>query len=500
MATRRIPVDLAAIQREKARRHLRDFVRLFWPVIEPGNPLIWGWPLDAICDHLEAVSDGRIRNLLINCPPRFLKSTIVSVMWPAWEWLRDPRIRFLTASYDKTLAVRDAVKSRRILLSPLYLQLNRQADGDQGFMLSGDQNVKSRYENNRTGHRICTSPGSAATGEGGDRILVDDPHPVKEAESDEQRKAVIDWWDQTMSTRRNDPKTAARVVIMQRLHEGDLAGDCIEKGTYDHLCLPLLYESDHPHPSRTALGFVDPRTEDGELLLPERIGPEEAEELKKDLKIYSFVGQMQQRPAPSEGGIFQREWFDHFEIEPPLDRMDRVITSWDATFKGKRRGHAGEVEEVKNRSYVVGQVWAFAGAHSWLLDEARGQWDVSETIEAMKRIRKRWPMASAHLVEDKANGPAIETLLRDTIPGIVLVSPRGSKIQRALAIQTYCKSGNVHIPPPSHAPWVGAWIHEITTFPFARNDDRVDAMTQALIFEHVDEYARHMRALTQMVG
>lgn len=490
-----------AVKMEMARRHLRHFVKLFWAVIEPGTELIWGWPLDVVCDHLEAVTKGLIRDLVINIPPRHLKSTIVSVMWPAWEWLHDPAIRYLTASYDKNLATRDAVRSRRILNSPLYLALNKDQFGKQRFMLAGDQNVKSRYENDSTGHRICTSPSSSATGEGGNRIVVDDGHNVKEAQSDTQRGQVIEWWEQTMSTRRNDPKKDARIVIMQRLHEADLAGHCIEKG-YEHVCLPLMFEAEHPHKSNTTLGFVDHRTKEGQLLMPERIGLPEVAQMMLDLGTYGFTGQMQQRPAPSEGGILKKGWFERFRAEPSLHDMDRVITSWDASFKGSdgSSSRRAELEAVKNLSFVVGQVWGIRGANSWLLAQVRGQWNIKKTMDEMLELRKLWPMATAHLVENKANGPAIETLLKDTIPGLLLVEPRGSKIQRAYAVAPYCEAGNVHIPLPGYAPWVGEFLHEIVTFPFARHDDQVDAMTQALIHEHVDEGARALRALEGMVG
>ncbi len=501
-ADEQLDFSVDMIDLELARRHLADFVQQMWPVVEPGKALIWGWPLDAMCEHLEAVTRGDIRNLIINVPPRFLKSTIVSVMWPAWEWLHDPQLRYLTSSYDKQLAVRDAVRTRRLINHPKYEILNMGEDGKQRFIFSGDQNVKSSYENNQTGTRICTSPTSSGTGHGGDRIMVDDPHNVRESEAEIQRNAVHEWWDKTMSTRRNDPKTAARVIIMQRLHEDDLTGHCLEQGGYDHLCLPLLYEADHPHKSSTSLQFVDPRHAEGQLLMPKRLGPEQAQDSKIELGTYGFVGQMQQRPAPSEGGIFQVAWFNEYEIEPPVDSFDRMWTTWDLSFKGRegRGGMRGEIEAVKNRSFVVGETWGSIGAASYILDEERGQWNILETIAAMVRARKKWPSATAHLVEDKANGPAIETLLKDKIPGLLLLNPRGSKIQRAHAVSPYCEAGNVHVPSPRYAPWIADWLHEICTFPFGRYNDRVDAMTQGLIWAHVDTVQRSLRALDQMVG
>lgn len=487
--------------RELARRCLSDFVRLLWPVVEPGRRLVWGWPLDAICDHLEAVTAGDIRNLIINVPPRFLKSTIVSVMWPAWEWLEDPSIRYLTSSYDKALATRDAVKTRRLIGSPEYMQLNRDPmTGELGFHMAGDQNVKSFYENDQAGTRICTSPVSAGTGHGGDRVTVDDPHNVKESESEEQRVKVHDWWDKTMTSRRNDPKMSARVIVMQRLHSDDLTGHCLAQGGYDHLCLPLLYEDRHPHKSKTVLHFEDPRSTEGELLMPDRIGVAEAEELRVVLGTAGFVGQFQQRPAQEGGVIFKAAWFCYYPL-PPAE-FQRMWTSWDATFKGKggRRSLQAEAAEVRNRSFVVGLAFGAVGSKTYLLDEERGQWDILETIRAMLRMIEAWPGATAHLVEDKANGPGIETILKDEVPGLLLVAPRGSKVQRAQACQPFVEAGNLWMPDERQAPWIADFKLEICDFPFAAHDDRVDALTQGLLWAHVTGVQRAMSALSRMVG
>ena len=231
------PSLVAEIESEMARRSLREFVRQAWHVVEPATPYIPGWHLDAICDHLEAVSRREIRNLLINMPPRHMKSLAVSVFWPCWEWATWPERKWLFSSYAASLSIRDSLKCRRLIESPWY-----QANWGDRFQLTGDQNAKQRFENNKSGYRLATSVGGTATGEGGDRIVVDDPHNVNEAESDLVRRGVIDWWDQVMSTRLNDPKTGAKVIVMQRVHEADLAGHVLAQGGYEHLCLPAEYE------------------------------------------------------------------------------------------------------------------------------------------------------------------------------------------------------------------------------------------------------------------
>src|ERR1700674_2852202 len=267
------------IDRELAERHLCDFVRLAWPVVERSTPCMDGWHIDAITDHLEAITRGDIRNLLINVPPRHMKSLLVSVLWPCWEWLRCPQRRWLFSSYAASLSIRDSVKCRRLIESPWY-QMNW---GDR-FSLTGDQNAKARFENDRTGYRLATSVGGAATGEGGDRIVCDDPHNVQEAESDAIRKSTLDWFDVVMSTRVNDPRSTAKVVVMQRCHQRDLSGHLLAQGGWEHLRLPAEFEEPK---CATSISWIDPRTQPGELLWPERFGPIEIADLKLNLGSYA---------------------------------------------------------------------------------------------------------------------------------------------------------------------------------------------------------------------
>jgi hypothetical protein len=285
------------IDQELARRRLREFVRQAWPIVEPSTPFVPGWHIDAIIEHLEAVSRGQIRNLLINVPPRHMKSLLVSVFWPAWEWIRWPERRWLYSSYAASLSIRDSVNCRRLIESPWY-----QRRWGRVFSLTSDQNTKGRFDNNRTGYRLTASVGGAVTGEGGDRIVCDDAHNVQEAESDSIRKSTVDWFDIVMSTRVNDPRTAAKVVVMQRCHQQDLSGHLLEQGGWEHLCLPAEYEGP---PCTTVIGWTDPRTEPGELLWPERFGRPEIDDLKRSLGSYAAAGQLQQRPSPAGGGVFK---------------------------------------------------------------------------------------------------------------------------------------------------------------------------------------------------
>jgi predicted phage terminase large subunit-like protein len=454
------PSLISEIDQELAMRQLREFVLQAWAVVEPSTAFVPGWHLDAICEHLEAVTRGQIHRLLISMPPRHMKSLAVSVFWPCWEWITHPERRWLFCSYAAGLAIRDSVKCRRIVDSPWY----RRLWGDR-LVLTGDQNEKSRFENDKAGYRIAIGVGGAATGEGGDRVVVDDPHNVREAESDTVRQGVLDWWDQVMSTRLNDPKTGAMVIVMQRVHENDLAGHVLQQGGYEQLKLPAEYEGDRV---MTSIGWSDPRTEPGELLWPQRFGREEVEGLKRSMGSYAAAGQLQQRPSPAEGGILKRHWWKFYREAPA--KFTEVIQSWDCSFK-----------DTSASDFVVGQVWGRVGADKYLLDQIRGRMDCPATVQAVKRLTGQWPRAHGKLVEDKANGPAVIAMLQHEIAGLIAVNPEGGKMARAAAVSPQIEAGNVYLPDPNVAPWVTGFIEECAAFPNGAYDDQVDAMSQALV-------------------
>src|SRR3984893_287308 len=420
------------IDRELAERNLRDFVRLAWHVVEPSTPFMDGWHIDAITDHLEAITRGEIRNLLINVPPRHMKSLLVSVFWPCWEWLRCPQRRWLFSSYAASLSIRDSVKCRRLIESPWY-----QANWGDRFSLTGDQNAKARFENDRTGYRLATSVGGAATGEGGDRIVCDDPHNVQEAESDAVRQGTLDWWDVVMSTRLNDPRTAVKVIVMQRCHERDLSGHVLEQGGWEHLCLPAEYDATV---FQSSIGWSDPREQAGELLWPERFGIPEIVDLKRCLGSYGSAGQLQQRPSPAEGGILKRHWWRYWEpvrsgaVGATLlpQRFDEVVISIDCSFK-----------DLKTSDFVSLQAWGRRGADKFLLDRVKERLDYVATEQAFERFCLKWPAARAKYVEEKANGAALISRMRSRIPGIVPVNPTDSKIARVYAETPQIEAGNV---------------------------------------------------------
>ncbi|SDP78307.1 phage uncharacterized protein (putative large terminase), C-terminal domain-containing protein [Desulforhopalus singaporensis] len=449
--------DLFFINKELAERSLSHFIRQAWKVIEPGTPYIHNWHIDAICEHLEAVTNGQLQDLVINIPPRHLKSIAVSVCWPAWVWITKPEKRWIFASYAQSLSTRDSLKCRRVIQSPWY-----QENWGDRFQLSGDQNAKIKFENDKTGHRISTSVGGSATGEGGDFVVVDDPHNVKEALSDTIREATVEWWDQVMSTRLNDPKTGSKVIIMQRVHQNDLSGHVLEQGGYEHLCIPAEYEKKRYH---TSIGFKDPRTEDKELLFPKRFDRPAIEKLKTVLGTYAAAGQLQQRPAPAEGGIFKLEWWQYYKTSP---KVSWILQSWDTGYK----------TGPKN-AYSCCETWGITNSGYYLLDLWREKVEYPDLKRAVKNLYNKW-RSRVVLVEDKASGQSlVQEIKRGTrIPIKAVTVTDGDKVVRASLVSPIVEAGNVFLP--EDAPWLADFIDEHTHFPNAAYADQVDTTSQAL--------------------
>lgn len=461
--------ELVELESELCLKSLAHFAEQAWHVVEPGRPFVKGWHIDAIADHLEAVLNGDIRSLLINVPPRHMKSLLVSVLFPAWGWARRPELRWLFASYAESLSIRDSVKCRRVIQSPWY-----QRRFGHVFQLTGDQNEKKKYENNQTGHRLATSVGGAGTGEGGDIIVADDPHKVMEAESEKVRENVLDWWDGEMSSRGNDPQKVAKIIVMQRIHERDLSGHVLAEKGYEHLCLPAEFEPERK--CFTSVGWEDPRKERGELLWPARFREPEIKQMKKELGSQRYAGQGQQRPAPAEGNIFKRAWWKYWTALP--DSIDFIALSMDLSF-----------DEGKTASYACFQVWGRSGADKYLMDQEREQCSFSKQLVIVRRMVDKWndpgrlgpKMINALWVEKKANGAALISTLQKEIPGILPVEPRGSKEARAEAVAPEVESGNVYIPHPDLVPWVPEFIEEHTVFNNGAFNDQVDTTSQALL-------------------
>ncbi len=453
------------------------YMREAWPIVEPSTPFIGGWHTDAMVEILEAVTAGEIRRAIINVPPGMTKTLTTCVMWPTWEWSRDPSTRWIFTTHEIGLATRESTKRRAIMSSDWYRARW------PGVVFSSDQNVKTEFQNTAKGEMYCCSFGSSPMGHHG-RIVIDDPQNPKKAASDIEREGVIEYWRGQLSSRFMPPDTAPAVLIMQRLHERDLTGYLLAEETgWTHLCLPM------EAPTRSTFLFRSGRKverEAGELLCPQRFTADAVAELKLKMGSYNASGQLQQTPSPLEGGMLKRGWWQEYAAIPA--NLDEVIQSWDLAFK-----------ETTGSDYVVGQVWGKKGGAFYLLDQVRDRMDFPATLKAIESLSAKWPAATCKLVEDKANGPAVISTLKTKIPGLIAVEPRGSKEARASAVSPAIEAGNVFLPAPLLWSGVHDFVEECAAFPKGANDDQVDAMTQALdrflvggsgIYEF---YARHAK-------
>lgn len=480
------PIDaintMADIEATFYEESLYQFMRASWRYIDP-NPFVDNWHLKAIAEHLEAVKKGEITRLIINQPPRTSKSSML-VAFDPWIWAQQkvisdtsgPGVQFLHASYAQTLSIRDSVKTRRLIESPWY-----QRYWGKKVQITSDQNTKIRFDNAQGGYRLATSVGGTLTGEGGSIIIIDDPHNAVEAESETVRNSTLEWFDNSLSTRLNNPRTGAIILVMQRLHEDDLTGHILSSDAgsdWVHLMLPMRYEADRAavlYPN--AIGWEDPRTEEGELLTPERYDEDSVVRLERQLGPFGAAGQLQQRPEPKGGGILKREWWVDWDKEN-YPQIQYVLASVDTAYTTK-----------EENDYSAMTVWGVFEDDNdvprvMLMNAWRAKLELHELVEKIAATNKKFK-TDYMLLENKAAGISVAQEIRRVYGyenwGVQLVDPRGQdKVARAYSVQHLFADNLVYAP--TNFSWADMVITECSGFPKAKNDDLVDTVTQALRF------------------
>lgn len=456
------------ILREQYRRimldDLSEYLKFMWDIVEPKREYVHNWHIDAMAEHLEAVTEHQIENLIISVPPRHMKSLMTCVFWPTWVWIKKPEKRFIFSSYSAGLSTRDAVKSRRIMNHERYRTNFRPK-----WQFLDDQNTKTRYSNDALGYRITTSVGGTGTGEGGDFIVVDDPIKATDSHSPTIRESVNEWWNEEMSNRANDPKQVGRVIIMQRLHENDLAGMCLKTGDYQELRLPAEYDEKK---KITSIGWKDPRKEKHELLWPERFDREWITKEKRKLGSYAAAAQLQQDPVPKGGGLFKRKWWRYYKELPK--QKTRVVQFWDCAQK-----------PGLTNDYSVCATWMKTPIGYYLLDLYRNRVETPDLERISKALYLKWK-PDAVMIEDKSAGSSLIQYLRRAeirIPVIAYDPGRRDKETRAAAATPTIEAGNVFLP--ELASWLEDFILEHERFPNDDHDDQVD--TTSMMVEHFNQ-------------
>jgi predicted phage terminase large subunit-like protein len=416
----------------------------------------WDWRhLRYIQAILDRVTAGDLKRVILQVPPRHGKSETGTVRYPVYRLELDPPLRVIIGAYNATLAAKFSRKARRIARGRLELSDDRKAADD--------------WETAQGGGIRAVGVGGGVTGQGADLIIIDDPVKSREeAESQAYRDRVWEWYTDDLYTRLEPG--GAIILTMTRWHEDDLVGRILASEDADQwtvITLPALAEDGDP------LGRAP-----GEALCPERYDERALAAIRRVVMERGFASLYQQRPAPAKGLIFDTEQFRFYTTrEHPIAGVPTLpavfqshLQSWDMSFK-----------ETADADFVAGQFWSRLGADVYLRDRRHGQMEFTKAVTAVQELTRAHPEATLKLIEDKANGPAVISALRRKVPGLVAVEPEGSKISRAWAVTPLVESGNVWLPHPAIAPWVKGFLLELSRFPYGKNDDDVDALTQALL-------------------
>lgn len=447
-------------RRELARRHLLDWCSY----VDSG--FMAPPHVRLLASKLEAIERGELTRLIVAMPPRHGKSEMVSLKFPPWYVGRQPKRRVILASYADDLA-RGFSRSGRDLLAEYGRQLF-------GVSVSPSSAAANRW--NLHGYRggmMSAGVGGSITGKGADLFVIDDPFKDRQEADSETIRAHRWSWFQEVARTRLEPG-AAMVVMATRWHEDDISGRLIDANSkgeqnWEVLNLPAVAGAGDP------LGRAP-----GQALWPERYDEGSLAELKTAVGTRGWLALYQQQPTSASGNIFKRDWFQRYHREDLPRKWEQLVISWDCSFKDERESKSGEPD------FVVGQVWGCKGPRRYLLEQVRAQMGFTTTVRSVRDLHQAWPRATAILVEDKANGTAVMNTLKSTVPGIVAVEPEGGKIARANACAPLVEAGNVWLPLDADAPWVEGFMDECCGFPRKKNDDQVDAMTQALNYLHSD--------------
>jgi predicted phage terminase large subunit-like protein len=428
--------------------------------LNPQTTLATNWHLEVIAAKLTAVREGKIRRLIINLPPRHLKSLLASIAFPAWCLGHDPSAQILCVSYAQDLADKLARDCRAIMMSPWYRRIFP-------TRLAPHRQAVQEFITTRQGYRLATSTGGVLTGRGAEIILIDDPLKPEEALSDAQRNGTNEWYDHTLYSRLNDKHRGAIIIIMQRLHEDDLVGHVLAQEPWEVVRFPAIAETDELHEIETIWGPRCFRRHPGEALHPNRESLETLDRIRRTVGEYNFAGQYQQSPTPLGGGLVKAEWFKRYRDSDRPERFDRIVQSWDT---------ANKATELSD--FSVCTTWGVKGKHLFLIGLFRRRLEYPELKRAVREQQSLFN-ANEVLIEDKASGTQlIQELIAEGCHAVTRYQPTCDKIMRMHAQTAMIENGFVRIPET--APRVDEYLRELSVFPKGKHDDQVDSTAQFL--------------------
>ncbi len=456
--------------KERAEIRLHEFVKQAWQHVETSAVFVDNWHIEALCNHLEASLDGRINKLLINMPPGCMKSLLTAVFFPMWTWgpKRRPDIRWLFISYDQKLSTRDSRKCRTVLESQWY-----QSNWGSVFQIVDDQNQKMRFDTDKQGWRIASSVGGYGTGEHPDILVADDYLNAAQARSEVERKSRIEWWDETIPTR-GIARGVRQIVIGQRLQEDDISGHLLAAGGWEHICLPMEFETGRM--KATSLGWSDPRKEVGELLWPAVFSKARVDAIAREMRPHQAAGQLQQRPTDPQGELFKREWFK------PIEENNLPLEFFS---KGKAVRYWDKAGTEDGGDFTAGVLIVALEKTWYVFDVVRGQWSAfkrEEQIEdTTKKDGKRFTNYKVwHEQEGGSGGKESAERTTRNLAGFGVHSERvtGEKTSRWYGWEAQLEAGNVFIVRDD---WNRDFVNEHCAAPNGKHDDQIDAAVGAFM-------------------
>jgi predicted phage terminase large subunit-like protein len=443
------------------RHDLCAFIHRSFLELNPREEFLSNWHIERLAAKLEEVGRGSCKRLIINLPPRHLKSHVISIAFPAWSLGHDPSKQILSVTYAQDFSDSLARKSRTLMTSPFYQALF-------DTRLSKGREAVSDFETTASGSRFSTSVGGILTGRGADFIIIDDPLKADDALSEPRRRSVNEWFDNTLRSRLNSQEKGAIIIVMQRLHADDLVAHVRQHESWDVLSFPVKAKQDETYDFLTPYGRRRIHRSTGEILQPALLSPTALEALRRGMTEYNFEAQYQQDPQPPSGIIVKREWLKFYEPGDLPKQFDQIFQSWDT---------ANKDTELSN--FSVCTTWGLKARRLFLLDVYRHKFEFPDLKRAVRELAALY-RAQIVLIEDKASGSSLIQELRAEQFSLVQAAPAldGDKIMRLRAQTAKIEGGFVLFSKQAH--WLDTYLRELISFPNSKYDDQVDSTVFAL--------------------
>lgn len=438
------------------RQDLKSFVIKSFNALHPGTALQNNWHIDIICEHLQAIANGQIKRLIINIPPRYLKSICASIAWPTWLMGKDPTKKIITCSYSQIISEKNAMAQRNLCYEPWFEELF------PNFALCLDQNTKNRFATTKHGFRFSTSVGGALIGEGGDIIIIDDPQNPLLIHCAYYRQNTINWLQQVLLTRLNDKKNGVIVLVMHRLQPEDLTGFLLQKKgeKWHHLSLPIWNK-------RKLIRIGAHVFKKNQVLHSQRDNKKEINKIKQDVGLYVFEAQFQQNPLMQKSNFIDIEQIPTFD-SAPQENME-IWQSWDTANA-----------DGKNNDFSVCSTWAIHERNFYLLHILRKKMQYITLKQTIVNHFQHW-QAHKIILENKASGQQIIQELSTILPIEKFEPGKSSKLARFMKIIHFFENKRVLLP--KKAIWLEDLQHELIHFPNGKHDDQIDSISQFLNFQ-----------------